>query len=158
MVVTKKKLEVLFKAFFQEDKSTDTEIKKLLENKIEGLKIKSIETYPGKGTTKAVVNSNVVDILTGVKEPNAENFMHDKSKSFLGNIHGMHDSIQPVDLEMKEKEIEELKADISKLRNEDEKKFKEITEIFQQQIIEISHEIERLDNEKATVEKQNQGL
>lgn len=171
----KKKLEVLFKAFFQADKTSEAEIRKFLEGKIDGIKIKSIETFTGKTGVRAVVTSNVVDILTGeikTEDSSPGNYVRMKSQSFMGGFPGLPTGPDPIELEMKEKEIQQLSSELSKIKKElaDAKKevdeckkhppipMQDISQMFQQQITDMSHQVETLDNEKTKLDKINKAL
>ena len=91
-MATKKKLEVLFRSYFQTEKNTDVSIKAFLEETISNLKVKSIETYAGKGNVKAVVNSNIVDLLVGTdsaEEGDMMDYKRGKSMSFMGKPPGL---------------------------------------------------------------------
>eukprot|EP00829_Urostomides_striatus_P018460 TRINITY_DN6696_c0_g1_i1.p1 TRINITY_DN6696_c0_g1~~TRINITY_DN6696_c0_g1_i1.p1 ORF type:complete len:214 (-),score=70.29 TRINITY_DN6696_c0_g1_i1:40-681(-) len=175
MNASKKKLEVLFKAIFQADKATESEIRKFLESTIDGIKIKTVEIFPGKAGAKAVVTSNVVDLLTGETKPEDSspgNYVRMKSQSFMGALPGLPSGPDPIELEMREKEIQQLSSELSKLKKElaDAKKelanskknsavpSQDIAQMFQQQITNMSQEVERLDNEKTKVEKLNKAL
>lgn len=68
MASPKRKLEVVFKTDFHEEKQTEPEIRAFLEEKFPWIKIKNIELYQGKSSTKAVVSSNLASYLASLNK------------------------------------------------------------------------------------------
>eukprot|EP01022_Parablepharisma_sp_SALTPOND_P014562 TRINITY_DN1994_c0_g1_i1.p1 TRINITY_DN1994_c0_g1~~TRINITY_DN1994_c0_g1_i1.p1 ORF type:complete len:946 (+),score=176.55 TRINITY_DN1994_c0_g1_i1:17851-20688(+) len=182
MALPKRRLEVLFKAHFQVDKTVDSAIRAYLEETISGIKIKTIETYPTKGSVKAVVTSNIVDLLLGsetTEDSDIMEYRRGKSVSFMGALPGYlsSPSTDSAELEAKEKEITELGLKMSKLKKEmadlkshnealekqlkaakSQGNFEEMVVMFQQQIATLSQQIESVDTEKSKLEQRNKIL
>ncbi len=183
MTATKKKLEVLFKANFPAlDKPSDSAIRTYLEGAIVGIKIRSIETYAGKGSVKAVVTSNIADMLTGSESTeDSESFnsgyVRGKSMSVLGSIPGFvppgtDSSSDAKELAERSKEASDLRLQLRKLeaefdtmkkRSEQQTKSAEeaaaeMNKMLQEQVGVLSRQLESVDNEKSRLEHLNREL
>ncbi len=185
MAATKKKLEVLFKAYFQFDKTTESAIKDYLQGHITGLKIKAIETFPGKSSVKAVITSNVANILLGeeIEEPPADY----RRMSMLVPSQGFGMPSAPSneetekELAEKGKQISDLRFQLKKTGDEleltrtkcqelqkrlDDEKAKagkdsqldDMRKVLMEQIGTLSQQLEGVDNEKSKLERHNKEL
>lgn len=150
MATPKKRLELLFKVNFPIEMSNEEEIRKYLESIITGIKIKSAEIFSGKGNSKAIIKSNIMDILTGNVKGEDDDSSLKKFKSANDKTPGS---------EMKEQAVIKLNAEIARLKNElaDATKinYKDREKMFQEQIMIMSQTIEGLDNEKSKLQKIN---
>eukprot|EP01022_Parablepharisma_sp_SALTPOND_P004374 TRINITY_DN120179_c0_g1_i1.p2 TRINITY_DN120179_c0_g1~~TRINITY_DN120179_c0_g1_i1.p2 ORF type:complete len:536 (-),score=119.18 TRINITY_DN120179_c0_g1_i1:2764-4371(-) len=132
---TKKKLEVLFKAYFHCDSHTEASIKNMLEATIPKLKVKSLEIYEGKSVVKAVVSSNIIDLVCPVPGTKERSFSEELSN------------------------VSQVPAEDSKEKLEQEiKEQKNIIKLFQEQVASMSSQVEVLDMEKTVLTKENQSL
>ena len=173
MKSSKKRLEVLFKSNFQIDKTSETEIKNFLENKIPGLSIKNIETYSSKSNVKAVIISNIMDILgNNDEESDIGDYRRGKSVSLIGVAPNFGDN--SVILEEKDREIADLGMKLSKVTKElsDEKEktkkltesngtkneIQEISAMYQVEIKNLTDQLEFVDIERGKLEDKNREL
>ncbi len=180
---TKKKLEVLFRAKFDIDRVTDAAIKAFLEESIAGLRVKSLETYEAKGGTKAVVSSNLLEILLDPeRRPPASvaklvstviGHYSPNNPTLLEQTPGGEDEDKENDprrmnrlaraevAEAVKTELEKLKRELSESQakllvcDKKGKASEEILELFKVQVASMSKQIEELDNEKSKLDKQN---
>jgi DNA repair exonuclease SbcCD ATPase subunit len=177
MVSTKKRMEVLFKVDCPSDKTTEHGIKEYLTHKIAGLHIKQIDIFEAKTVGKALVTSNILELLTGASDEDFQASRHGKSVSFMGALPGFTAGPSALDMEIKEKELAEQGVELSKARKEAlelkgelSRMTKELAElkgskkpgmspeeikaIFETQIAEMANNIETLDNDKTKLEKE----
>ena len=167
--MSKKRIEALFKANFQVDNVTDQAVKKYLEDAIPGLKIKNIEIYPGKSHNKAVIASNIIDLLMGT-DLNAEPEFYGRgqSVSFIErpqlDIKTNEDMKEINELGIK---LSEAKKEIAKLKEENNKLAKqgsptknneEDVKMLQSQIQGLTSQLEVFDMERCELEEKNNGL
>lgn len=158
MASPRKKLEVLFKTDFPVDKSTNIEIKEFLEKTIPQIAIKNIEIVAGKNTVKALVTSNILNLLTGTKTSSEEGDLGSKRRAtVMGILPGAADLLATAKLEEKEKEIAQLQAEIGKLKEELDKEKSSSTQTmatFQEQLMNQMKLIQESDDKVKQLESQ----
>lgn len=151
-MVTKNKVEVFFRANFQIESATSDGIKQYIEEKLIGIKVKSIEVCPTKKKLKAIVTSNLVSILTGTEELAAEDYP--RGTSFQNTVKQSDDNIE---LEKIKKEFTELKAENGRLEKE-VKEDKNSLELLQAQLYAVNKQLEAIDMERCSLEGKNENL
>ena len=154
-MVSKSKIEVLFKSFFQMEKTTNDAIKQYLEDTLLGIKIKTIESFSVKGKTKTLVTSNLVPLLTGSEEYNQEDYQ--RGTSF---INAVKESNETLELSKLKKELAELKIENENLIKElgSSKDAKKDIEMLQGAIQGLTKQLEIVDMEKSEIEEENEKL
>lgn len=157
----KTKLEVLFRTFFQASVVNEDTIKKDLEKRIEGLRIKSIKVVDSKANPRAIVTSNILELLI-----EHDNSFEIQRRSTIASFIGpelrefSHSGAREKDTEKFEKEIALLKSQLA------EEKKKAIMEnvnqsqetILQKQVKYLNEQLEVLYLERIRVEDLNKEL
>jgi len=154
-MVSKSKIEVLFKSYFQVEKITNDAIKQHLEDTLLGIKIKTIEIFSVKNKTKALVTSNLVPLLTGSEEYNQEDYQ--RATSF---INAVKESDETLELSKLKKKLAELKIENENLIKElgSSKDAQKDIEMLHGAIQGLKKQLEVVDMEKSEIEGENERL
>jgi chromosome segregation ATPase len=141
-MISKHKVEVIFRTHFQVENTTSDYIKQYLEETLVGIKIKTIETFSVKGKTKALVTSNLISLLTGTEEYNQEDYQ--RNPSILNTI-------------KKSDEIAELKIQNDNLAKkvESHKSIQETINMLYTQIHCLTEQLGIMDMGKCELENKN---
>ena len=172
MTSGKKKLEVFFKSQFQVDNTSDLAIKSCLEQFIFGLKVTKVETTTTKSIVKAIVSSNIMDLIREKEENEIADYRKTKSISLVGGYSDFASS--PEAIEEKDKEIADLGFKLSKIKKEleDEKlkneklmkegggtnDLKEMSAMYMTEIQNLTEQLITVDNEKNIIDEKNKEL
>jgi chromosome segregation ATPase len=157
----KTKLEVLFRTYFQTDVINEDTIKKYLEKSIGGLKVKSIKTYDSKNNAKAIISSNLIELLLD-SEPNNVLQRRATFVSFVGGASKEFDVSEVKQASDLEEQItlsrKQLAEEINRAKPETKNNRQEMTTILQTEIKCLTEQLESADIERAKLEDRNKEL
>jgi len=161
MNAQKTKLEVLFRTYFQTDVINEDAIKKYLEKSIPGLKVKSIKTYDSKTSAKAIISSNLIDLLLD-HDYNYENQRRETTVSLVGGGSKEFDAPEAKEISALEKQItllkKQLAEEMNRAKSETKNNTQEMNNILQAEIKCLTEQLEIVDIERGKLEDRNKEL